>query len=962
MRFLQLCMWCVLALLSACGGGGGSPGVPAGSASPSNFIVNAPAELTLPVGQAVTYSINGGKSPYIATTSVPDVAKVLINGSELLIAALKTGTTSAVITPTGGGAAYTIAITVVDNFQPLQIQSPDTIQLIPSNVVDYPIVGGVAPYRAQVANVNIATASVQGNTIRVQALAIGTTAIQVFDAVNNKIEKTVNVLDAVGPDLFTTAPADLTLPPASNRTFSVSGGLPPYTASSSNTSVMTASVTGNVLTITSYAEGTTSLIVKDAAGKSVTIAGTVSVGAVGPLFTNAPANLTLLPSAGSRDFSIGGGRAPYSVQSSNSSSVRASVAGSTLTLTPGLEGSATVAITDARGERVSITVTVSNASSIPLFTTAPAVLNMVPGAANTRDFSIGGGTAPYSVQSSNPSAVRATVVGSTLTLAPIADGAATIVITDTAGGRQLFNVTVSSSSIVALFTTAPTSLNMAPGAANARDFSVGGGTAPYSVQSSNAAAVRASITGSILTLTPLADGNATVVITDNAGNRVSVVVTVSSGPVVALFTTAPASVNMAPGAANARDFSIGGGTAPYSAQSNNTAVVRITLVNATLTLTPVADGNATIEITDKAGGRVTFAVTVSSGPAVALFTTAPASLNMVPGAANARDFSIGGGRAPYSVQSSNSTAVRATVTGSTLTVTPLTDGTATIAITDNAGARITFVVTASTGPVVALFSTAPSSLSIAPGSTLTFAIGGGLAPYVATSSNQQVVTATANGTQLTLTSPTGATGTANVVITDAGGGRLTIAVTASSAATTTLSLSATNLTLPVNIPATVRIIGGAPPYTVTSAIPSAIAVSPATLALAGEFTLTPLLASTLDITVVDAAGASAKVNVTVNAGTPGIRIAPSALTISETFANQTINLALIGQSAGNYTIFSSDVSRIQVVTATRADGVVELRTSAAAALAVGADIPITITVIDSQNRVATSVITVKDNN
>lgn len=626
MNFLKLWICALLVvLLTACGGGGGSPGVPAGSANPTNFIVNAPATLTLPVGQSVTYSINGGKSPYIVTTSVPDVAKVLINGSELLIAALKKGTTNVVVSPSGGGASHTIGIEIVDSSDALQIQAPDTISLIPSNIVEYSVTGGTPPYRTTASNINVATVSMQGNTLRIQALVIGNTSIQVFDAANNKVEKSVSVLDAVGPALFTTAPSALTRLPGTNSTFSVGGGLPPYTVSSSHSTVMTGVITGNTLTISALSDGNAELIVKDAAGNFVSIAGTVPAGAVVPLFTNAPSSLALLSGGGSRDFTIGGGKAPYSVQSSNTASVQTSVAG------------------------------------------------------------------------------------------------------------------------------------------------------------------------------------------------------------------------------------------------------------AALTVTPVGDGSATIAITDAAGTQKTFVVTVTSG----------------------------------------------------------------------------------SGSPVALFTTAPSILSMPPNSTLPFAIGGGTAPYVAASSNQQVVAVTVSGTQLTLNSPAGATGTANVVITDASGGKLTVAVTASSAATTTLSLSATSLTLPINIPGSVRIIGGAPPYTVTSGIPSAVSASPATLPTAGEFILTPLLVSTLDVTVVDSAGQSAKVNVIVNAGTPGIRIAPSALAISENFTNQTINLTLIGQSAGNYTIFSSDVSRIQVVTATRSDGVVQLQTTGA--LGVAANTEVMITVVDSQNRIATSAITIRDN-
>ncbi len=627
MSFLKLWICCLLGLLTACGGGGGSAGVPTGSASPSNFIVNAPSTLTLPIGQSANYAITGGKAPYAVTTSAPDVAKVLVNGSELLIAALKKGTTNVVVSPSGGGASYSISVEVIESSQALQVQAPDAISLIPSNVVEYSISGGSPPYRATVGNVNVAAVSIQSGMLKIQALSIGITAVQVFDANNNKVEKSVSVLNSIGPVLFSTAPSSLTMVAGSNNTFSVGGGLPPYTATSSNSTVMNVGVSGNTLTVSAYSEGLADLILKDAAGTSVSISGTVPPSSVVPLFTNAPATLTLQSTGGARDFVIGGGKAPYTAQSGNPASVRVSVTGTVLAVTPASDGTASVTVTDATG------------------------------------------------------------------------------------AQKTFNVTV------------------------------------------------------------------------------------------------------------------------------------------------VSGGSST----------------------------------------------------------------------------------------------------------TALFTTAPTTLSISPNSTLTFAIGGGTAPYAAATSNQQVVNASVAGTQLTLAAPSGATGAANVVITDASGGKITVVVTASSAATTTLSLSASILSLPVNTPGSVRIIGGAPPYTVTSAIPSALSVSPSTLTTAGEFTLTPLLLSVLDVTVVDSAGVSAKVNVTITAGTLGIRMAPSNLTISENFANQTINLTLVGQSAGDYRIFSSDVSRIQVVTPVRSDGVIELTTAGSAALGVASDTDVTITVVDSQNRIATSVITVRNN-
>lgn len=699
MRFLQLCVWCLLALLSACGGGGGSPGVPAGSANPSNFIVNAPDALTLPVGQAVTYSINGGKSPYIATTSVPDVAKVLINGSELLIAALKTGTTSAVIAPTGGGASYTIAITVVDNFQPLQIQSPDTLNLIPGNVVDYPITGGVPPYRTTVSNGNIAAVSVlQNNTLRVEARVIGNTTIQVFDAVNNKAEKAVTVLGSIGPDLFTTAPSDLTLPPAITRTFSVSGGLPPYQASSSNESVMTANVIGNTLTVTSRTEGTAAIIVKDAAGKSISIAGTVSLGAVVPLFTTAPASLTLVPSAGSRDFTISGGRAPYVAESSNSSVVNAVAIGTTLRLTPINDGNATVTIKDALGGSLPLTITVSSGPVVALSTTAPATLTMGPSDAGKRTFSIFGGTKPYKVESSNLLALEAVLStnGTDFTLkAPDrATGSATVRISDASGnGERLINVTISASTIPLSLSvdTVSTSVNIPV------RIRIIGGAPPYTAISSIPDAASVSIDNQDLVITPKLIATATgiqVTVIDSAGEKKTVTVKIDGE--TAGIRIAPKILTISENVVTPpiQLQVIGAAPGTFRVFSSDVTKITVNQVGASniIELTPVnlavvADLAVTITVIDSRDQLATMVVTIKDNQKGTLFTTAPSSITLIDDDQfRSATFRVSG-TSPYTATSSDPSKVTVSVANDLFTITrrPGSIGDVKVIVNDAAG-------------------------------------------------------------------------------------------------------------------------------------------------------------------------------------------------------------------------------------------------------------------------------------
>lgn len=615
-------------LLAACGGGGGSAGTPGGSASPDNFLVNAPTALTLAVGQSASYSITGGKTPYLAVSTSPAVARASVDGGQLFIGGLAEGNAIVTVTPTGGGASHEITLVVVSSIRPLQLQAPDSITMMPGNVSDYVVSGGVPPYRLVTSNANVLRASmVSATSARLEAIGVGNANVQIYDATNAApLVRGVTVVNSTGTSLFTTAPADLTMAPSVTRTFSVGGGLPPYSAQSSNAGVTTVSMTGNTLSISS-----------------------------------------------------------------------------------------------------------------------------------------------------------------------------------------------------------------------------------------------------------------------------------------------------------------------------------------------LTDGSSQVAITDAAGVRLTFAVTVASGVPSALFTTAPASLTMAPLAS--RTFTIGGGVAPYSVQSSNSSAVSTSLAGSAVTVSAVTDGDATVAVTDARGTRISFTVTVSSGTPASLYTNAPASLTMSPSATRTFAVGGGVAPYTANSSNLQVVNAGVTGSSLILTTPLGAAGNAIVSVTDATGSRVDIAVTASAAAQP-LALGSDNITIPVDIPARVRIIGGAAPFTVTAGIPAAMNTRVVPVVSGGitnyEVEITPLLVSSVDVVVVDASGQQAKVAVTINAATPGIRMAPIALAISENFTGQTFTLTVIGAAAGDYRVFSSDVRRISAV-ANVAAGTVTLTTGNATDLAVISDELVTVTVIDASDRIATSTITVKNN-
>lgn len=352
---VMMALWMV-----ACGGGGGSPGTTSGSTSPSNFSVNAPAETTLAIGQRASFSISGGLTPYTVTNSNASVVNASIVGAMLEVIPLKDGLANLVVAPTGGGARYSIAVTVVARSSVLQVLSPESIALRLGNTATYAVQGGVPPYRAVSSSPGVTTSDVVGGSVRLSAVGLGTASIEIYDSTSAApVKREVSVVSTAA--LFTSAPAALTLAAGSQKAFSVSGGVAPYSVASSNAVLVDASLSGTTLSIVSFGSfGTGSIILKDSAGSSVSVA--VTVGSSGSLFTTAPGDLTL-QGGNSRTFSVGGGTGPYSATSSNNSIVTASISGTSLTLIPQNKGAAKINIVDTTGTAIAINVSVEQSGT-----------------------------------------------------------------------------------------------------------------------------------------------------------------------------------------------------------------------------------------------------------------------------------------------------------------------------------------------------------------------------------------------------------------------------------------------------------------------------------------------------------------------------------------------------------------------------------------------------------------------
>lgn len=521
---------------------------------------------------------------------------------------------------------------------------------------------------------------------------------------------------------------------------------------------------------------------------------------------------------------------------------------------------------------------VTPTTSVSLFTSAPSSITFLAGG-TAGNYAVGGGTPPYAASSSNAAVATVSLSGTSLSVKPNTVGTATVLLLDSVGAKIEFTVTVGSGAQVpALRTTAASAITLDAGGFTS--FVISGGVAPYLSSSSNTASVVTGVSGNTLAITARQTaGTAQVLVIDATGTQVAIAVTVGSATSQALFTTAPSSITMASGAGPS-SFTVGGGAPPYAASSSNAGVATVSVTGSTLSISPGASGSAGIVVLDSLGAKIELAIVVTSTvQTTALRTTAASAISMANNGVGS--YLISGGTPPYLTSSSNSSVVTSAITGgNTLAITAgASAGTAEVLVIDTAGTQVSITVTVGTSGTLALFTSAPTNVTMSSGAApATFSVGGGTPPYAASSSNTGVARASLSGTALTISSVS--VGSATVSVVDALGSKVEIAVTVgSSTAPTALRTDApSTLTLAAGNVRTYAVAGGQAPYAANSADENVT-----TARITGStLTITGVATGATQILVLDAVGNQVLIGVTTTGTTASALFlaTPSTVTVS----------------------------------------------------------------------------------
>ncbi len=368
---------------------------------------------------------------------------------------------------------------------------------------------------------------------------------------------------------------------------------------------------------------------------------------------------------------------------------------------------------------------------------------------------------------------------------------------------------------------------------------------------------------------------------------------------------------------------------------------------------------------------------LSSGSVSTFSVAAPVALTLTVG--STQQYTVSGGVKPYTVFSSSPAVATGWMIGDNVVAVGASSvGVATVTVQDSTGAKFSVLITV--GGTSVFFTTAPPTLTIAPGpfGAQTYKLGGGVPPYHAISSFPSIVSAVVNGTDVTITAlqvPGQGTAGATISFTDSSVSPTAIPTLVTLGALP-LAVFPTATTLVTGTTATYVITGGTPPYRFTlldQCLTDVKIVNGNTLQVTGFEAC-----SGSAVTIFDANNQTPVTGITftITAGALALTVNPAALTVPESANEPDLTLTVYGAKGGSIQVFTTNSAILAPVNppVKNANGTYTITLAGGSTCsqpvvpaspgvpATGGDRTATITVIDALGSVGTSTITVKDTN
>ena len=462
-------------------------------------------------------------------------------------------------------------------------------------------------------------------------------------------------------------------------------------------------------------------------------------------------------------------------------------------------------------------------------------------------------------------------------------------------------------------TLAKTSLTLKVGEYEKVAIKTGNGT--YTATSSDITKATVTLVNNELTITALAEGLATVTVSDAKNHTADISVKV-------LDLVVPGEhITLLKGNTATRTVSFGN---DYKVATTDAAIATATIANNLLTIEAISKGNALVTVKDLVSEKVqTFSVTVESQPlALSVATVALTKGEKVAVA-------IVSGNSSYTVSVADTAVAAATVSGTTVTVTGVGVGTTKITVkdADDKTAELSLTVNAFS------LTLERNTVEVNADAAVEVAITAGNGNYTLQVADNSKATATIVGDKVRIEGK--AAGTTKVTVKDSQNKTAEITVTVKPRG---LSLERTALTINAGTTAEVAITAGNGNYTVQVADNSKVTAS----VVNNKVRIEAKAAGTTKVTVKDSQNKTAEITVTVNAFS--LTLERNAVEVN---ADAAVEVAITAGN-GNYTVQVADNSK---ATATIVGDKVRIEGKAAGTTKV--------TVKDSQNKTAEITVTVK---
>ncbi len=215
------------------------------------------SEVEVEIGITATVNITAGSGNYSVTSNNTTIATAILSGTVVTITGIAGGNTT--VTVKDNTTNQTKIVTVKVSHPNLAIDN-DAVVLEIGMTSTVNILSGSGSYSVTSNNTTIATATLSGTVVTITGIAAGNTTVTIKDNATNQTK--IVTVKVSHPNLVIDND-EVEVEKGMTTTVNILAGSGNYSATSSNTAIATATLSGTVVTITGIAAGNTTVTIKD---------------------------------------------------------------------------------------------------------------------------------------------------------------------------------------------------------------------------------------------------------------------------------------------------------------------------------------------------------------------------------------------------------------------------------------------------------------------------------------------------------------------------------------------------------------------------------------------------------------------------------------------------------------------------------------------------------------------------